>query len=363
MRIGLSFDLKGTIPLRTDEPDDAQEEFDSPDTVEAIAGVLRSLGHRVEKLGDGPSLLRRLLADPPDFVFNLAEGTGISRSREARAPAVLEMLAIPYSGSDPFTLAVTLDKSAAKTLVAAAGVAVPRGRLVTPAEAANGQWDARDIPFPALIKPAWEGSSKGIRTHCLVDQPSQLHERVAELARLYRQPILVEEFIGGDEVTVGVIGNDPPTVIGSMRILPQDSTRPFVYSLEAKRHYQRMVRYEAPAQLPLRVAERIQWSALTAYRVLGCRDIARLDFRLQDSPEGPVPCFLEANPLPGLHPQLSDLVILARASGWTYERLVGAILEAALARYGLVGGPRRLAPAPGDSQVRYEASLARPGSF
>src|SRR5215831_12883929 len=123
MRIGITYDLKSDAPPLIGMPDDFQEEFDSPVTIEAIASVLRGLGHTVEKLGDGREMLQRLLADPPEFVFNFAEGHGIGRSREARVPAVLEMLGIPYSGSDPLTLAATLDKDVAKRLVASAGVA------------------------------------------------------------------------------------------------------------------------------------------------------------------------------------------------------------------------------------------------
>src|SRR5262245_65911901 len=132
-----------------------QEEFDSPATIEAIAAVLRGLGHEVLLLGDGRELLERLLADPPDLVFNLAEGQGVGRSREARVPAVLEMLGIPHTGSDPLTLAVTLDKDCAKRLAASAGVAVPRGVVIAPgenpAQIANGK-----LRFPLIVKPAWE---------------------------------------------------------------------------------------------------------------------------------------------------------------------------------------------------------------
>src|SRR5260370_30412691 len=120
MRIGIPYDLKADMPLPSGLPDDCQEEFDSPVTIDAIAAALRSLGHEVVKLGDGRELLERLLSDPPDFVFNIAEGQGIGRSREARVPGVLEMLGIPYTGSDPLTLAVTLDKECAKRLAACA---------------------------------------------------------------------------------------------------------------------------------------------------------------------------------------------------------------------------------------------------
>src|SRR5437763_2993943 len=134
MRIGITYDLKGDVPAGADVPDDFQEEFDSPATIEAIAAVLRGLGHQVEKLGDGRPLLERLLAEPPDFVFNFAEGQGVGRSREARVPAVLEMLGIPYTGSDPLTLAATLDKDCAKRLVQSVGVAVPRWQTIRPAD-------------------------------------------------------------------------------------------------------------------------------------------------------------------------------------------------------------------------------------
>src|SRR4051794_16714105 len=134
MRIGITYDLKAETPDNGQAglPDDLHEEFDSPATIEALAAVLRGLGHDVVKLGDGRELLERLLADPPEFVFNIAEGQGIGRSREARVPAVLEMLGIPYTGSDPLTLSVTLDKDCAKRLVGSAGVMIPRGVVIQP---------------------------------------------------------------------------------------------------------------------------------------------------------------------------------------------------------------------------------------
>jgi D-alanine-D-alanine ligase len=329
MRIGLTYDLKTDQPGngRADLPDDLQEEFDSPATIEALAGVLRGLGHEVVRLGDGRELLEKVLADPPEFVFNIAEGHGVGRSREARVPAVLEMLGIPYSGSDPLTLAATLDKDCAKRLVASAGVRVPRGLVLGPADPLTPDALAGHA-FPLLVKPAWEGSSKGIRGKCLVRSFGELAEVVGSLRKDHRQPLLVEEFIDGDELTVGMVGNDSPEVIGVMRVLPTRTDAPFIYSLEVKRDFRRQVRYECPADLPAGVAEAVERAARAAYRVLGCRDVSRVDFRLR----GGVPYFLEVNPLPGLNPESSDLVILAGLAGWTYDRLVARILEAALAR-------------------------------
>src|SRR5262249_40359407 len=207
-----------------------------------------------------------------------AEGQGISRSREARVPAVLEMLGIPFTGSDPLTLAATLDKECAKRLVQAAGVATPRGVVVED----DSKEIAGALTFPVIVKPAWEGSSKGIRSNCFVSDPDELAEAVESLQADHRQPILVEEFIQGDELTVGILGNDPPEILGTRRVPPRQPAARFIYSLDVKRDYLRQVRYECPARLPANVLDEIGRAALTAYRALGCRDVARIDFRLRD---------------------------------------------------------------------------------
>jgi D-alanine-D-alanine ligase len=347
MKIGITYDLKtataagGLVPPGC--PDDFQEEFDSPATIEAIASVLRGLGHDVILMGDGRELLQRLLDQPPDFVFNFAEGQGIGRSREARVPAVLEMLGIPYSGSDPLTMAVTLDKDCAKRLVASAGIAVPQALVVSPQDenwksVVRGPWSVVNAAdhgprttdvFPVIVKPAWEGSSKGIRSKCLVDTPDDLPDVIESLWSDHRQPVLVEEYIEGDELTVGVLGNADHEILGIMRVVPTRAAGPFIYSLEVKRDYRRQVRYECPAPLGSAASAAVRAAALSAFRVLGCRDVARVDFRLRNG----VPYFLEVNPLPGLNPEDSDLVIMANLAGWSYERLIEAILGHALTRW------------------------------
>jgi D-alanine-D-alanine ligase len=330
MRVGITYDLKDDGPAQPDLPDDFQEEYDSPTTIEAIAAVLRGMGHEITTLGDGRPMLEQLLTDPPNFVFNIAEGQGIGRSREARVPAVLDMLGIPYTGSDPLTLAVTLDKDCAKRLVASAGVAVPQGMLIPRDASLSRIIDEWPLDrFPVIVKPAWEGSSKGIRGKCLVDCRADLPEVVDALRRDHRQPVLVEEYIEGDELTIGVIGNEPPGLVGIMRVLPQQAGTRFIYSLEVKRDWQRLACYEAPARLPPAATKAVEQAALAAYQVLGCRDVARVDFRLRDH----TPYFLEINPLPGLNPETGDLIILARKCGWTYERLIGAIFQAGRNRH------------------------------
>ncbi|WP_406700828.1 ATP-grasp domain-containing protein [Singulisphaera sp. Ch08] len=336
MRIGIAFDLV-PIVASTDGPDDRYEEFDKPQTIEALADVLRGEGHNVILLGDGREFLQRVLDDPPDFVWNLAEGEGGGRNREARVPAALEMLGIPYSGSDPLTLAAALDKGVAKRLVESA-VAVPQG-FTFPSGLSSSEVTSlihtarlRERSNQWIVKPSFEGSSKGIRSRCIADTDHDVIELYQSLSRDYGQPILIEEFIAGDEVTVGIVGNgDQAEVIGAMKIRPKTPDDRFVYSIEVKRDWDERVDYETPARLASDTMTRLIRSALGAYEALGCRDLARIDFRIRAG----VPYFIEANPLPGLAPDWSDLIILARGMGIGYPELIRKVLRVALTRVGL----------------------------
>lgn len=350
MKIGLTFTAKGGwdgSPSRVAAPakpnnsammtveellaaDDAEEEFDSPATIQALADTIASFGHEVELLGDGETLIRHLFDGArPDLVFNIAEGRGASRAREARVPAILETFGVSYTGSDPLCLSVSLDKECAKRLVAQAGVNTPRWALVDK-QVGNVSAQVRDFAWPLIVKPAYEGSSKGIRFTSLVENEVQLVEVLEEMLALYRQPILVEEYIEGDELTVGLVGN-PPRVLGIMRILPTRTDRPFVYSLEVKRDWEDRIRYDCPAQLAPEATKAVNEAAIAAFHALGCRDLARVDFRLRNG----VPYFLEANPLPGLSPTAGDIVFLANFLGITHRELIGRILSAASERLGL----------------------------
>lgn len=325
MRIGLAYDLKSAVPLTGDSTDDALEEYDSSETVETITAALEDKGHPVIRLGGGNEFLENILREKVDIVFNIAEGRGNSRAREAQVPAVLEMLGIPYSGSDPHCLTVCLDKPLAKKLVAAEGVSTPRWQLVTDEAGVNRiDWAV----FPAIVKPAYEGSSKGIRLSSVVENREQLENEAGRLLKDYRQPVMVEEFISGDEITVGVIGNAPPEVIGMMRIIPRNKGERFVYSLEVKRDYLNRVDYESPPDIADETKDKIAAASLKVFATLGGRDFARIDFRV--APDG-TPCFLEINPLPGLG-TYSDLVIMAQKLGWTHWGLIQAVFEAALKR-------------------------------
>jgi D-alanine-D-alanine ligase len=340
MNLGISFDLKEAVaphlnPLpqrgvenKVEQPEDALEEYDSLETVNALQSAIEAKGHSVVKLGGGREFLKNILREKIDFVFNISEGLGTYRSREAQVPSVLEMLDIPYSGADPQCLAVCLDKHLTKKIVSLEGITTPKWCVIDADRLESTDW--KSLPYPAFVKPIWEGSSKGIRLNSLVREPKHLRKIVTDLLEHYRQPVLVEEFIAGEEVTVGIVGNAPPRLVGIMRVVPRKKDADFVYSLEVKRDYLNLVDYECPAKLDNNILQRIQESSLKAFRILECRDFARVDFRI--SRDG-TPYFLEINPLAGLNPRTSDLIIMAKLTGITYNELIGSILDAAIGRY------------------------------
>lgn len=326
MKIGICCNLKtAKVPV---PGDDSEEEFDSPVTLNAISDVLKSLGHDCFPLPESRELPALILEKKPDFVFNFAEGRGTSRSREARVPALLEILGIPYSGSDPFTLSIALDKDVAKKVVESAGVPVPKGWVYRGEDAIFAA--LADATFPLIIKPAWEGSSKGILDAAVVETIVDLRALTKKVFQKYLQPVLIEEFLPGREFTVGVVGNKQDAwVIGAMEVHSKSNEKHFVYSLEVKRNYEERVEYSIPPRMEKVELDQLYEAALKAYHALGCRDLGRLDFRMDSNQQ---PRFLEANPLPGLNPINSDLVFINRGMGATYETLIKNIFAAALQR-------------------------------
>ncbi len=280
------------------------------------------------RLGAGPGIIDALRQTRPDIVFNIAEGEG-GRCREAHVPALLEMLGIPYVGSDPLTLCVTLDKPVAKRLVAAEGFPTPRFcTCFSPREV-----DEAGLSYPVIVKPVYEGSSKGVRLASRAASPAEAKKMVEFVTATYGQAAMMEEFVSGSEVTVGIVGNGTPRIAGVMEIVPR-TVRPenFVYSLEVKRDWENQVEYRCPPSLPAGVVAEIVRCAAGIYRLLGCRDFSRIDFRLDGKM---VPHFLECNPLPGLSPGYGDLPIMADKMGIPYVELLSEILSSALSRLGM----------------------------
>jgi len=329
MRVGLAFDLKDDFTTLPGSPEDICEEYDSIHTVRLIETSLKSLGHEVVLLGGGRDLLTALLTgDKVDIVFNIAEGRGNHPGREAQVPGILEMLDIPYTGSAPTCLCLCLDKPLAKRLLLNAGVDTPAWYTIAcQADIENTDW--HKLRYPVIAKPAHEGSSIGVHADSLIRNPNQAPNITGRLLASYRQPVMLEEYIDGEEFTVAVTGNEPPGVFGSMGIVPRNISPDFIYSVEVKRDYVNLVDYECPPHLEQNALKSLQESAVKAYAALGCRDIARLDYRIGS---GGVPYLLEINPLPGLGSH-SDLVIMAGMMGISHADLISAILSTACTRY------------------------------
>jgi D-alanine-D-alanine ligase len=259
-----------------------------------------------------------------DFAFNIAEGTG-RRCRESIPAAVCELLGVPFTGSDSLTLALTLDKALARRVVSPEVPVAPAVLL----DAEDGEAALASLRYPVLVKPNDEGSSKGIRDGAVVEDAAAALARSRWLRARYGCPVLVEQYLPGAEITVGITGNGAAAgVLGMMEIAPAADEQSFVYSVDVKRDWRRRVRYHVPPRVAAATETTLQQLALTAYRLLGCRDVARIDFRLDAAG---APHFIECNPLPGLDPDNSDLVILS-ARRRTYGALVQGILLDATAR-------------------------------
>jgi D-alanine-D-alanine ligase len=191
--------------------------------------------------------------------------------------------------------------------------------------------DAIDLPYPLFVKPLAEGSSMGVRATSLVRAPAQLRSEVARCLGQYRQPVLVETFLSGAEATVAVQGcGAAARVLGAMGIEPADGqVEHFVYGLESKRNYKALVRYHVPPRLPADQLADAQAVALGAYRVLGCRDLARVDIRFDAAGRAH---FIEINPLPGLNPVTGDICLIANGIGMSYAALIEGVVESAIGR-------------------------------
>jgi len=326
LRIALCYDLKSDYLAAGFAPEDVME-LDEEETIAALEAALRQLGHHPERVGRGIELASRLVVGERwDLVFNLAEGVR-GRSREAQVPAVCEMFDQPYTFSDPLTCAVTLDKSLAKRVVRDHGLPTAPFALVDRPEAAAEV----DLPPPLFVKPVAEGSSKGVTRRSQIETRENLAAACAELIGTFHQPVLVESFLPGREMTVGIVGNGPDArVLGVMEVTfrPGADT---TYTALNKKEYETWIDYALLDGEPL--AQKARKLALAAYEALGCRDLARVDIRCDAAGE---PQFLEINPLPGLHPTYSDLPILAGRAGIPYADLLGQVVEASARRWGLL---------------------------
>ncbi|MDA1094125.1 MAG: D-alanine--D-alanine ligase [Acidobacteria bacterium] len=336
MFIGLTYDLRGAY-LAVGYGEEETAEFDSEETIEAIEGALRRLGHRTDRVGHARQLVSRLAAgDRWDLVFNICEGLrGVGR--EAQVPALLDLFEVPYTFSDPLVMALTLHKGMTKSVVRDAGVPTARFAVID----ALSQLNQVRLDYPLFAKPIAEGTGKGIDGASIIHDSDALAATCGRLLDRFQQAVLVEEFLPGREFTVGILGTgDEARVLGTLEIALRQNAEPNVYSYLNKEECEDRVDYRlvsGGADETVREAEQI---AMRAWRVLGCRDAGRIDLRCDLAGR---PQFVEVNPLAGVHPHHSDLPILCTAVSTSYDELIDGIVQSA---------SRRIAVAPGVSRWR-----------
>jgi D-alanine-D-alanine ligase len=321
--VGLVYDLRSEYLAQGFSEDDVAE-FDSDVTLEALEETIQQCGYRTERIGNGKALSLKLAAGQRwDMVFNVAEGIG-GRCREAYVPAMLELYGIPYTFSDPLICALTLDKAMTKRVVAQHGLATPAFAVIEDVSQIGGL----SLRYPLFAKPLAEGTGKGIDQNSHIDNPHQLREVCEALLKKYFQPVLVEEFLPGREFTTGILGSGSKArVIGTMEIVMRRKNEPAIYSYLNKEECESRIDYSTLTEQPLR--DQVETLALKSYQALQCRDSGRVDIRCDGTGR---PCFIEVNPLAGLHPHHSDLPMICTRANMSYQTLIGSILQSAFER-------------------------------
>ncbi len=326
--IGLTYDLKSDWKSSPDDPIDAAAELDNARTISSLKTAFESVGHKVKPIGSAKNLLKALPNLGVDLVFNIAEGH-CGRNRESQVPAILDLYRIPFAGADALTLGITLDKTIAKKCFIADGLPTARFFKATSDDDLKA---LNTIGYPLFVKTLHEGTSKGISKDSRVENFEQLKKQVERINRAYKQPALVEEFIKGEEFTVGIIGNHPPVAMPVVQYSIHGTTKLgnefYTYRYVAEK----LVEYICPAPIDVKLARKLQDMAVRAYRSVDCRDFGRVDFRVDEKGN---PYILEINPLPNLS-QEDVFVLFGPALGLTYNQVINKILDEALLRNGLL---------------------------
>lgn len=324
MKIGIIFNLQKGISERN-------AIYDSPLTVEAVKRALLTKNHQVKLYeANSKSLFYSLILERPQIIFNMAEGNSIYG--EAYIPLLLDELKIPYTGSSPLGISVSINKVVMKYILQNAGLSVPKLYQVvsSPHDVINKIDD-----FPVIVKPIFEGASIGISSQSICSNFTQVEKVTHKLFVRFKKPIMIEQFIDGKEVTVGVIGNFPPQILPPMEIdfstLNKRETKASrgIQTFKFKIDYANKASYYLPARFPEHILTNIIQSCQKAFTVLNLRDICRFDLRVDNNG---TPYILESNTIVGLDPFHSDFPRIYKFLNKSYEDLINDILEAALER-------------------------------
>ncbi len=330
-KVGIAYNLRRQAEVG--QPDDLYEEYDCMDTVRSISGEIERYGFETCMLEQDENFLEKIFQNKPGFVFNIAEGVGGTRGREAQIPSILESIGIPYSGSDGVSLSITLDKYLTHKILSSSNIRVPAFYHFAAEEDFENSEEIFDYHELCIVKPRWEGSSKGVFKDSIAQTHEEMKDKVRRIWKMYKEPAIVEEYLPGDEITVGIMGNGTQKVLGMMRIVPLHKEEGhFLYSLQHKREWEELIKYQGPETIPDHVRKALSDAAKKTFKVMDLRDVARIDFRLDTNG---IPRVIDVNPLPGLSPRYSDLIILHRLSGGEYKEIIRGILKESFHRNNL----------------------------
>jgi len=322
IKIGLTYDLRDDY-LKMGFSEQETAEFDKAETVQAIEDEIHTMGYISERIGNIYELTKQISQGKTwDLIFNIAEGL-YGNVRESQIPALLDAFRINYTYSDALTNALTLNKEITKKLLKFHNIRTPDFFTIDN----SGEALKSGIVFPVFVKPAGEGTSKGITSNSLVNSKDELKMQLDYCKTLTDNNIIIEEYLPGNEYTVGIIGTGTKAkVIGILEINISDPKYRGIYSYEAKENCETEVKYtiHSPESLP-----GISQVALETYRILNCRDAGRIDIKMD---KNGLPNVIELNTLPGMHPQHSDLPMISNFSGFGYDNLVRGIVKSALER-------------------------------
>lgn len=348
-KVAVLANLKKNAPHWDGMPKDQWDDLDSESTVMALVQAIQDGGYQAEFFEGDISLIEHLSKYRPDICFNICE-SHFGDAREAQIPSLLEMMRIPYTGSKVLTLALALDKPMTKRVLTYHDLPTPEFQTFERVDEPLSE----EMKFPLFVKPSREGTGMGVSKQSIVRNEKELRDQIDFLLRKYRQTVLVESYIEGREITVGMVGNlhgpvarrlpnnpDAHRIYAGLRFFPplEVDLQPYqdtdtVYSNRLKVDLAADLTYLCPAPLENEMVDELNWLAAAAFRVTGSLDVSRVDFRL-DANNHNKPYILEINPLPGLSPGISDIVIEAAADGMDHTGLVLSILHTAMHRYGM----------------------------
>jgi len=328
-------------------------EFIGKKTIKLITDALKADGHQVKAFEGDKDMIERLeefmprvvKGELPGLVFNVSYGIQ-GQARYTHVPGILEMVGIPYVGSGPLAHGLALDKVVAKVLFRQYGLPTPDFAVVDswPGELPN-------LAYPLIVKPKNEAVSFGLR---IVNDDAELKEGVQTIFDNFKQPVLIEQYIEGREINVGLIGNNPPETLPPVELIFGPNGPPVYTNEDKKRTSGREINYKCPAPLSEEMTIQAQKLARRAFEVLGCYDCARVDMRLDQ--EGNF-YLLEVNSLPSLGQRGSYLVGAAQA-GFDFKSLINRLVEVASARYFGTPKPQVLHENGQDKEIRLSSFLA-----